>query len=92
MILGKGPIGQGLDNTKLTAEKEHSIHFTEQKKVLSLHYNGDSNYIIVSSVEIYKFQAKNSEINTVHYVLETFQRIYQLMHEKDYMNMFLTLV
>ena len=29
LILGKGPT-QGLDYTKLTAEKEYSINFTEQ--------------------------------------------------------------
>ena len=40
-ILGKGPT-QGLDGTTLTAEKLHSVNFTEKDKkfCLSLHYNG----------------------------------------------------
>ena len=64
LILGKGPT-DGLDDTTLTAEKEYSINFTEQQKkfCLSLHYNGVNSYIFVNSVEIYKFKAKDSEIN-----------------------------
>ena len=63
-ILGKGPT-QGFYNTKLTAEKEYSINFTEQQKkfCLSLHYDGVNSYIFVNGVEIYKFKAKDSEIN-----------------------------
>ena len=39
LIHGKDP-GEGLNDTTLTAEKEHSINFTEQQKkfCLSLHY------------------------------------------------------
>ena len=52
LILGKGPT-QGLEHT-LTAEKMHSINFTEQhKKVcLILHYHGVKNYLIVNGKEI----------------------------------------
>ena len=32
LIFGKGPT-RGLDDTTLTAEKEYSIHFTEQHKM-----------------------------------------------------------
>ena len=31
LVLGEGPT-QGLDDTKLTAEKKHSIDFTESRK------------------------------------------------------------
>ena len=62
LVLGKGPT-QGLENT-LTAEKMYSINFTEKNKkfCLSLHYNGANSYLFVNDTEIYKFQAKDSEI------------------------------
>ena len=42
----------------------HSINFSENNKkfCLSLHYNGDSSYLLVNGIEIYKFKAKDSEI------------------------------
>ena len=63
-ILGKGPT-HGLDNTTLTAGEQYTINFTEQHKkfYLSLHYNGVNSYLFVNEVEIYKFKAKDSEIN-----------------------------
>ena len=62
--LGKGPT-DGLYDTTLTTEKEYSIDFTEQQKkiYLSLHYNGINSYIFFNGVEIYKFKAKDFEIN-----------------------------
>ena len=56
---------QELDDTTLTAEKGCPIYFTEQQKkfCLILHDNGISSYIFVNGVEIYKFKAKDSEIN-----------------------------
>ena len=65
-ILGEGPT-QGLHDTTLTAEKKYSINFTKSKKkfCLSLHYNGAKSYLFVNGVEIHKFKAKDSEINTV---------------------------
>ena len=61
LILVKGPT-QELDDTKLTAEKGYAIHFGEEHKklCLSLYYNGVNSYIFV---EIYKFKAKDFEIN-----------------------------
>ena len=61
LILGKGPT-QGLDDTRLIAEKEDSINFTEQRKkfCLSLYYNGVNSYIFFNGFEIYKFKAKYS--------------------------------
>ena len=61
LILGKGP-SQGLEHT-LTAEKLHSINFTENNKTcLRLHYNGANSYLFVNGTEIIKFKAKDSEI------------------------------
>ena len=53
---------QGLEDT-VTAEKMHSISFTEKNKrfCLSLHYNGTNSYLFVNGTEIYKFKAKDSE-------------------------------
>ena len=46
--------------------KKYSINFSEQHKkfYLGLHYNGVNNYVSVNGVEIHKFKAKNSEINS----------------------------
>ena len=62
-ILGIGPT-QGLEHT-LIAEKMYSINFTATKNkfCLSLYYNGANSYLFVNVVEVYKFQAKDSEIN-----------------------------
>ena len=66
LILGKGPT-QGLDNNTLTAENEYVINFSEQEKkvCLCLQCKGDNSHLCVNSVEIYKFKAKDSEINVV---------------------------
>ena len=63
---------QELGNTLLTVEKEHSINFTKQQKKLSLslHYNRVNSYIFVNRVEICKFKAKDSEINTTSLCLD----------------------
>ena len=57
LILRKGPV-QGLDDTRLTAEKEHAINFTEQHKkfCLSLHCNGIYSYLFINDVEIIQTQ------------------------------------
>ena len=49
----------------MIAETEYSINFTEQQKkfCLSLHYNGVNSYLFVNGVQIYKFKAKDSELN-----------------------------
>ena len=66
LILGESPT-QGLDDTTLTAEKGYLINFTEFRKkcCLTLHYNVANSYLFVNGVEIYKFNAKDSEINTI---------------------------
>ena len=42
----------------------YSINFivTKKKFCLSLHYNGANSYLFVNGTEIYKFEAKDSEI------------------------------
>ena len=62
LVLGKRPT-QGLENT-LTAEKMHSINFTEKikKLYLSFHHNGENSYLFVNGTYIYKFKPKDSEI------------------------------
>ena len=54
-----------LGNATLTAKKENSINFTEhyRKFCLILHYNRVNNYVFFNGISIYRFQAKNSEVN-----------------------------
>ena len=63
LVLGKAFI-QGITSTKTYAENMYSTNFTEDNKrfCLSLHYNGDNNYLFVDGKEIHKFKAKDSEI------------------------------
>ena len=64
LILGSGP-KQELEHT-LIPEKMYSIIFTVTKKkfCLSLYYNGTNSYLFVNGTEIYKYEAKDSEIVT----------------------------
>ena len=63
LILGKA-LSDGLDDTALTTEAEYSISFSEkQQNYLSLHYNGSNNFLLVNRIKIYKFKAKDSELN-----------------------------
>ena len=57
LILGEEST-QGLDGTKLTAEKCIFCNTF----CLSLNYNGVNNYLFVNGTEIIKFNAINSEI------------------------------
>ena len=65
LILAKGS-PDGLDDTTLAAKKEYLINFTEQLKklCLSLCYNKVNSYLFVNVAEIYKFKAKDSDINS----------------------------
>ena len=67
---------QGLDGTKLTAEKKYSINFTKNDRRIcfSLHYNRANSYLFVNGVEIYKFKAKDSEINSIPLCLGTISK------------------
>ena len=90
MIPGKG-LKDGLDDTTLTGEKEYSTDFMEEQEnfCLSLHYNGVNSYVFLNGVEMYKFKAKDSEINTAPLALGNFSRNFKLMMWKtlDYTDM-----
>ena len=64
LILGHG-LTQKLNNTTIYAEKMYSPNSSAENKIfcLSLHYNGDNNYLFVNGKEVTKFKAKKSEIN-----------------------------
>ena len=65
LILGKG-LAQGLDGITLTAEKEHSIqniNGQQNKFFPTLYYDKVYSYLFVNGVEIYRFKARDSEIN-----------------------------
>ena len=53
LILGEGPT-QGLDDTKLTAEAQHSINCSRsnRKFCLNLHYNGNNSFLFVNATKI----------------------------------------
>ena len=53
LILGKGTT-LGLDGTTFTAEALYPIKFTQSGKrfVLSLHYNGSSNFLFVNATKV----------------------------------------
>ena len=74
LIHGKGPT-QGLEHA-LSAEKMYSINFTEDNKrfCLSLHYNGENNYLFVNGIEIHKFNAKDFEIVATSLCLGAFSK------------------
>ena len=62
-MFGERPT-QGLDDTTLTGEATYAISFTQSNRrfALSLHYNGDKNFLFVDAIKIYQFKAKNSGI------------------------------
>ena len=90
LILGKGPT-QGLDDTTLTAEEEYSIKSTEKHKklCLSLYYNGVKPFMFVNGAEIYKFKAKNCEINAAPLYLGNVSKYFSFdnMKKLDYTDM-----
>ena len=95
LILGKGPT-QGLGHT-LTAEKKYSINFavTKKKICLSLHYNGANSYLFFNGIEIYKFNAKDSEIARTPLCLGNISKdwlVDNMKEELDLMAMFMIVV
>ena len=75
---------QGLDDTTLTAEKKHSINFTEHniKFCLSLHYKGANSYLFVNGAKVHKFKAKDSKINPVPLCLRNVLRDFSVNNMK----------
>ena len=55
---------QGINDTTLYAEKVYSQNFTQPSKkfVLSLHYNGDDNYLFVNGKQELKFKCKTENL------------------------------
>ena len=55
---------QGINDTRLHAEKMYSRNFTQPstKFVLSLHYNGDNSYLFVNGKQELKFKAKTESL------------------------------
>ena len=82
LILGKSPT-QGLEHT-LTAEKLHSINFTENNKKFcsSLHYNEANSYLFVNSTEIIKFKAKYSGIVATQLCLRNISKDFSVNNMK----------
>ena len=83
LVLGKD-FTQGINGTKLYAEKLYSINFTENNKkiCLSLHYNGASSYLFVNGTEIHKFKANGSEIVPYSLCLGNILRYFSLDNMK----------
>ena len=55
---------------------------------VSLHYNEEHSYLFVNGVEIYKFKAKDSEIDAAPLNLDNVSKVFQLIILKrlDYMD------
>ena len=83
LIINKGPTN-GLDDTMLTTEKQDSIKFTKQQQnfCLSLHYKGANTYILVNNIEIYKFKAKDFEINSTPLCLGNVSKVFSVYDMK----------
>ena len=62
----------------------YSIYFnvTKKKFCLSLHYNEANSYIIVNGTEIYKFKAKDSEIEATPLCLGNISKDWSLDNMK----------
>ena len=75
LIVAKGPTAtDGLDETTVTVHETYFIDFTEQLKQLcsTLYYHELNSYTFVKGIEIYKFRAKDAEINAVRLWLSNF--------------------
>ena len=84
LILGVGPT-QGLDGTTLTAEAIYRINFTQSGKrfILSLHYNGSNSFLFVSTIKIYQFKAKDSEIKDYTLCLGNISKDFTIKNMKE---------
>ena len=62
-LMGDG-LTQGINDTTIYAEKKYFRNFTEPniKFVLSLHYNGDDNYLFVNGRQELKFKCKTDQL------------------------------
>ena len=62
-LMGTG-LTQGINDTKIYAEKNFYRNFTDfgKKIVLSLHYNGDNSYLFVNGRQELKFKVKTDQL------------------------------
>ena len=83
LIVAKGPT-DGLDETMVTAHETNFIDFTEQLKQLcsTLYYHELNSYTFVKGIEIYKFRAKDAEINAVPLWLSNFPKDFSVDNTK----------
>ena len=67
LVLSEDPT-QGLIDTKITAEAQHSVNFTASGRrfVLGLHYNGSNRFLFVNATKIYQFKTKDLDISKLH--------------------------
>ena len=61
LVLGKG-LTQGLPDTMVTAEPEHSINFSRSRDIfcLSLQCNNNKRFLLVNPTKMYLLKTKNS--------------------------------
>ena len=64
LILGEGDTF-GINGRFGAPEKMFSINFSKAniKSCLTLHYNGDNNYLFVNEIEIHTFKADNKNVS-----------------------------
>ena len=64
MLIKEKKLKDGLDDTAITAEAKYFANITKSRKknCSRLHYNGIKKFLYASSVKIYQFKTKDSEI------------------------------
>ena len=79
LVLGRDFV-QKLNDTTIYAEKMYSPNFSVENKifVLSLHYNGDDNYLFVHFKQVIQFKAKYSEIKPRPLTLGSISTVFDL--------------
>ena len=84
LVFGHGVI-QKINDTTIYAEKMYAPNFTVDNKIfcLSLHYNGDKNYLFVNGKEVTKFIAKSSELIKYPMCLGGLSKDYDRNSRKD---------
>ena len=75
---------QGLDDTKLTAEAKYPINFTKtnERFVISLHFNRSDSLLFVNTTKIYQFKAKDSEIKKYPFCLGSISKDFTINNIK----------
>ena len=65
LVLGRGRRTYHINGSFGSQEEKFRINFSKTNTTfcLSLHYNGDNSYLFANGKEIFKFKAKNKNIN-----------------------------